>query len=235
MPSRQTLPLDEDVLGPGSGLSSGVLLVRGGARLAGGSGDAHVRVNPEEVARRDRVGLGPVLDLLLLHELLGLPCGLPVPAGELGDEAHQTLGKAPPGVVAFCDARARGDRAAGVTVTRLLQRVVVVEGVSVTASHGWRQAFDRAAGFLSVAPTWIVLSARQGTVRQIASGLLEADAAGMGVAVEGGGCSALRWLVAPAQPTVRGIKAAGWRFEERAFASLLSTHPGCESGARSCL
>ena len=151
----------------------------------------------------------------------GCPSGMPVLSADLHPHAHSRLRGAPPGVVSH--ASIPGLTGAGeVFVARLLKRTLCVQGVSISARHGWRQAFDRAQVFLPVAPTWLLLSSRQAVAARAATDLLEAGLAGMGVAVHPDGGGPLRWLVEPARPASRGLKAAAWRFEERALGCLFA-------------
>jgi hypothetical protein len=124
---------------------SDVLLVRGGARLSGGVGDALVRPNWVELERRADIGMGAARDLVLLDALLSLPAGVNVPVADLARDAVRVLRRAPEGVVAF-DGSGHVER-----VMRLLCRPLVFEGVEVEfVGQGWRRALAGAAVFARV-------------------------------------------------------------------------------------
>lgn len=171
------------------------------AIVSGGVGDAVVEICPDEHQRRLAAGLEAVTDLLLLDRLLSLPLCEPVNWNALPPLDQAVLRATPSGVVGRSAQQ----------VQRLLTRVVNVRLV-IVQSDRWRQGLRRASAFEQFAQR-VVLLARAPT--NLDSKLWEADALGVGVWVQDGGD--LRQLVAPAPWRPGYIKAAGWRFSERAY------------------
>jgi hypothetical protein len=188
----------------------GVAFVPGAARAAGGVGDALIEVDEQEHRRRAAVGLGAVTALGLLDRLLALPLGAWVRWADLHPEAVRRLREAPAGVV---EQSSEG-------VRRVLVPAAAVPMVLVR-SASWRRGLRTASAFEPFAQRVLVLdNPRQDLVRVA----WEADFVGIGVWLQTD--SGIEEVVPPAPWWQRYVKAAGWRFRERAYHDWLSaTHP----------
>lgn len=206
--------LDQPMLLPDLGHLPGdrptsVALVAAGAQVAGGVGDALVEVDEQEHNRRVASGLDAVTSLGLLDRLLGLPLGEWVRWNDLSSEDAHQLQMAPVGVA---DQSPQG-------VRRTLVPPATVALV-VVRSSSWRRGLRRASTFEPFAQRVLVLNNPR---RDLDSVIWEADVLGVGVWVQAG--SGVEEVLAPATWRQRYVKAAGWRFRERAYRSWLSTAP----------
>lgn len=185
-------------------------IITGAARAAGGTADALVEIDTVEHQRRVATGLGAVTDLGLLDRLLGLPPGVLVAWEDLSNDDARRLSSAPAGIVERSSAGVR----------RVLARPAVVALV-VVRSRSWRRGLRTASIFEPFAQRVLLLEEFHGNLRPLA---WEADMLGVGVWLREG--SATREVVAPAPWRQQYVKAAGWRFRERAYRSWLNaTHP----------
>lgn len=184
-------------------------LVRWAARVSGGRGHARVLVDHAEHRRRAAFGLSAVVDLTLLDALLGLPAGEQVSWADLDAEAARRLRKAPEGVLECTSGGVRRLLAPAATVS-----LVVVPALS------WRSGLRRAAAFQPFAARVVLVDVPPGPDL-----LWEADVLGVGV-----------WrdrspdppeeLLPPAPWRCVQVKAAGWRFRERAYGTWFNAQVG---------
>lgn len=193
-PSRAT------VWGPG------VALAHGAARVSGGTGDALVELHEPEHQRRSAVDLCAVTDLGLLDRLLALPLGELVRWDDLSLDDERRLRAAPEGVVECTSPGVR----------RVLSYPVSVPLVLVR-SRSWRRGLQRASAFEPFAQRVLIL---EGTHRNLCQLTWEADVLGVGVWIQDS--AAIREVVAPAPWRQLYVKAAAWRFRERAYQSLVN-------------
>lgn len=185
---------------------AGVVLVLEAARVSGGTGDALVDVDELEHLRRSATGLRAVTDLGLLDRLLALPHRELVRWNDLSAEDARQLREAPDGVVECSPSGVR----------RMLTYPVSVPLVLVRSSS-WRRGLQRACAFEPFAQRVLIL---EGTHRDLHRLTWEADVLGVGIWVEDG--SQIREVLAPAPWRQLYVKAAGWRFRERAYLSWLN-------------
>lgn len=188
---------------------SGVALVAGAARVAGGSGDALVEVDMREHQRRVMFGLRTVTDLGLLAGLLRLPLGELVQWDDLSPDDARRLRLAPDGIV---------DRSAA-GVRRVFAQPVAVPLVLVR-SRSWRRGLRTASVFEPFAQRVLILEDFRQDLNRLA---WEADVLGVGVWLQTD--SGTRQIVPPGPWRQRYDKAAGWRFRERAYHSWLNARP----------
>lgn len=179
-------------------------LVVDGARAAGGQGDAIVRLNNEEHARRQRAGVGALTDLYLLDQLMTLPLGHEVRINDIAND-RSLLTRQPPGVI---DMSTRGIRR--LAVPPLEVRLVIVR------SSRWRDGLRKAAAFEPFTQRVLLLPS---ALRNLSTVLWEADLLGVGVWT--GTVDEPEQHLAPAPWHRQYVKAAGWRFAERAYAAWL--------------
>jgi hypothetical protein len=204
-------------------VSGTVQVIRGGAQTVGSSGDAYVVHSTDEQARRQAIGLGAVTPLSLLDAVMNLPLETPVRADDLGAETAGRLSQAPPGVLTVD----------GSWIIRLLTPPLTVVACAVDGP-GWRRLMRRAAGFGPFAQQVMILRAGS-TARP--SVVWEAQVAGIGVWTRSEGQFEEHL---PPQAFVRRYwKAAGWRFAEQAYGTLLMTsfrppEPSAVPDRRSC-
>lgn len=190
--------------------SPGVVLVLEAAKVSGGTGDALVDIDKAEHLRRSPTGLRAVTDLGLLDRLLALPHRELVRWNDLSAEDTRQFREAPDGVVECSPSGVR----------RMLTYPVSVPLVLVRSSS-WRRGLQRACAFEPFARRVLIL---EGTHRDLHRLAWEADVLGVGIWVEDG--SRIREVLAPAPWRQLYVKAAGWRFRERAYLSWLNaTHP----------
>lgn len=187
----------------------GLAFVSGAARVAGGTGDALVEVDMAEHQRRAGLGLRAVTDLGMLARLLRLPHGELVRWADLSADDERRLRSAPDGIV-YCSA-------AG--VRRVLAYPAAVPLVLVR-SRSWRRGLRAASAFEPFAQRVLVLEGFRQDLTRLA---WEADVLGVGVWLKAG--SRTREVVAPAPWRQHYVKAAGWRFRERAYQCWLSARP----------
>jgi hypothetical protein len=183
-----------------------VFLVAAGARVAGGMGDAQLEVNQQEHHRRAAVGLHEVTRLGLLDRLLGLPLDEWVRWDDINPDDAQRFRMAPTGVV---DLSSRG-------VRRLLVQPAIVVLVLVRSSS-WRRGLRSASAFEQFAQRVLIVDGHHKDLKHL---IWEADVLGVGVRQQTS--SGTREILAPAPWRQRYVKAAGWRFSERAYGSWLS-------------
>jgi len=181
--------------------------VPGGAQVAGGTGDALVEVSEQEHQRRVAAGLQAVTDLGLLDRLLGLPLGELVRWDDLSPDDARRIRMAPYGVV---------DRSS-VGVRRLLAYPAAVPLVLVRG-HSWRRGLRAASAFEPFAQRVLVLDGSHGNLHRLT---WEADVLGVGVWLQTG--LGIREVLPPAVWRQKYVKAAGWRFRERAYLGWLNT------------
>jgi hypothetical protein len=185
---------------------SGLAVVPGAARAAGGTGDALVEVDLYEHQRRALAGLAAVTDLGLLARLLRLPHGELVLWEDLGAEDQRRVRSAPDGVVNCSSAGVR----------RVLVQPAAVPLVLVR-SRSWRRGLRTASVFEPFAQRVLIL---ESFGRDLGRLIWEADVLGVGVWLQTG--SGTQEITPPAPWRQRYIKAAGWRFRERAYQSWLT-------------
>jgi hypothetical protein len=206
LPQEVLLPHESRVPGDGE---PGIAVVAGAARAAGGSGDALVEVDMLEHQRRALSGLAAVMDLGLLAGLLRLPLGELVRWDDLSPDDARRLRLAPDGIV---------DRSAA-GVRRVAVQPAAVPLVLVR-SRSWRRGLRTASAFEPFAQRVLILE----DVRQDLSRLAwEADVLGVGVWLQTE--SGTRQVVPPGPWRQQYVKAAGWRFRERAYHSWLNARP----------
>lgn len=189
----------------------GVAFVSAGAQVAGGVGDALIEVDEQEHHRRVASGLRTVTSLGLLDCLLGLPLGAWLRWDDLSvDDAHR-LRMAPVGVV---DQSPRG-------VRRTLVPPATVPLVLVRSSS-WRRGLRRASAFEPFAQRVLLLDGSHRDLREVT---WEADVLGVGVWVQTS--TETEEVLPPAPWRQLYVKAAGWRFRERAYRNWLNAaaHP----------
>ncbi|MQA88068.1 MAG: hypothetical protein GEV03_26485 [Streptosporangiales bacterium] len=184
----------------------GVAFVPGAARVAGGTGDALIEVNEEEHRRRAAIGLGAVTALGMLDRLLGLPLGEWVRWDDIHPDVARRFRTAPAGAV---DLSSRG-------VRRMMAPAATVPVVLVRSSS-WRCGLRTASAFEPFAQRVLLLG---GPRRDLARVAWEADFLGVGVWLQTD--SGVEEVLAPAPWRQRYVKAAGWRFKERAYRGWLN-------------
>ncbi|MGH3939854.1 MAG: hypothetical protein ACRDTG_14740 [Pseudonocardiaceae bacterium] len=177
--------------------------------MAGGVGDALVEVDEQEHNRRAASSLGAVTSLGLLDCLLGLPLGECVRWNDLSVEDVHRLQMAPLGVI---DQSTRG-------VRRVLVPPATVPLV-VVRSSSWRRGLRRANAFEPFAQRVLILNHPR---RDLPRLTWEADLLGVGVWIQTE--TGVEEVLTPAPWRQRYVKAAGWRFRERAYRSWLNAAP----------
>lgn len=189
--------------------SACVAFVPAGAQVAGGVGDALVEVDEPEHHRRAASGLGAVTGIGLLDRLLGLPSGEWVRWDDLSIEDIHQLQMAPVGVI---DQSPRG-------VRRTLVPAATVPLVLVRSSS-WRRGLRKASAFEPFAQRVLVLDRPRRDLHRV---IWEADLVGVGVWVQTE--KGTEEVLTPAPWRQRYVKAAGWRFRERAYHNWLNAAP----------
>lgn len=203
---QQILPLPEFHRHDGE---CGIAFVPGAARAAGGTGDALVEVNLQEHERRNKSGIHAVTDLGLLARLIRLPYNELVCWDDLSAEDQRRLRSVPDGIV---DCNSAG-------VRRILTQPATVPLVLVR-SRSWRQGLRRVSVFEPFAQRVLILHDFHSDVAQLA---WQADVLGVGVWLQSD--SDLREIVPSAPWQQKYVKAAGWRFRERAYHAWLTARP----------
>ncbi len=188
---------------------AGVVYVPSAARVAGAVGDALMQVDGEEHRRRLGAGLGAVTSIGLLDRLLNLPLGEWVRSRDLRSDDAQSLRLAPVGVVELSE---RG-------VRRTLAPPGTVQLVVVRASS-WRTGLRRASAFAPFGRRVLLL---EGEHRNLSQVIWEADVLGVGVWLRAS--THTEELLQPAPWRQHYVKAAGWRFRERAYQRWLTSTP----------
>lgn len=183
-----------------------VQVVENGAYAAGARADALVVIDDGEHCRRKEAGLGAVTSLGLLDAAMNLPLDVPVRRDDLSAATLRRLERAPEGVIRF----------EGEWITRVVRQPLTVVA-AVIRGRGWRIAMRRAAAFGPLAQRILFLDSLPAQGDMV---LWEARLAGVGVWVLGDG--EVRQVLAPALFQRRYVKAAGWRFAERAYGSAIA-------------
>lgn len=178
------------------------------ARIHDAHADAVLTIDPAEHTRRRDCGLGAVTDRSLLHALMCLPLGEPVPVADLGRVTADLLAVAPPGVLDHLDRPAR--------LRRCYTPAAHVDLIVVRAPT-WHHARRRADLFHSFATRVVLLSRRPRRAEDVA---WEADLIGAGLWVPAADGS-IEELVAPAEHRPRYLKPGRWLFAEHAYAAWL--------------
>jgi len=183
---------------PGApGSAGGAVLVPGAAAVAGARGDAWLRIDAGEHARR---GGASCDDLVVLDALRRLPVGVPVPVEWLSPRDAEVLAAVPGWALRRSDQH----------VVRLLRQPVHVQLV-VCSGGPWRALLRRASTFRHFAPAAVALKRLPPDWPGVA---WEADLAGVGVLLDDG-TSSVEAMPPPVPSAPR--KGAHWRFEERAY------------------
>ena len=171
--------------------------------LAGVTVDIVIRLNYEELERRNELHLGAVVDRDLLEVLGQLPLGWRVPVHDLDPVVRVLIDGAPPGLV----------ERAGDTLARQYRPAIRAAGV-IVRRQDWRQGIDVVSRFASVAPRGLVLT---GSAMDVDEAATSAQRLAIGLAVR-------RSKAGPAQLLVRSGRryqrpgTAQWLFSERVFA-----------------
>lgn len=187
-------------------------LVPDGARVAGAVADALVDVDADEHARRAACGLQAAEALGLLDALLCLPFGEDIPMADIGPAHRASLAAAPLGCVEW---------SADFTLVRRVLRPAVDVPVVIVRAGRWREGLRRASAFEPFARRVVLLERLPGRWDTLA---WEADALGIGVWTRDDGGSVVE-VIAPAPWKQRYVKAAGWRFRERAYSVWIRSTP----------
>lgn len=195
--ARPITPIDLD--------SDRFSLIGDAAQISGGHGDAVIALNFDEHERRQREGLGAVVDLALLDALMNLPHGGAIPVSDLADYERAIYERAPKGVV---------ERDADQLV-RLLDRPLTVHAV-IIRGRGWRNLLGRVSAFGPVCQRIIWFEHEPHGLSDVS---WEAEYAGVGVWFERGDKIVEALRPAVHQPLYQ--KPARWRFEERAYRMYL--------------
>jgi hypothetical protein len=180
-------------------------LVCRGAQAAGSTAEAIVLVDDHEHGRRVHAGLGAVTSLGLLDVLLDFPLHAPVRMCDVGPRGQATVRLAPSGVFECDDA----------SVTRVLSPPTTVIAALLLGTS-WRRMMAEASSF---APFCQQIMLFERAPRALGSLIWEAQVAGIGVWIRDGD-----HVVEVLHPRIfrrRRWKAAGWRFQERAYAAWL--------------
>lgn len=182
----------------------------GAARLADGAvADAVVRVDWTEHQRRLGTGLAAVTDLHALDRLLTFPLHELVAWPDLTPDDAQVLKALPEGAVEFTETGVR----------RVFAPAADVD-VVIARSSRWQTGLRTAAAFAPFARRVLLLPRAP---RLLHGRLWEADMLGVGVRI--GTLTEFDEVLPPARWKRRFVKAAGWRFRERAYAAWRSAQP----------
>ena len=176
-----------------------------GAQAAGSTAEAITLVDDHEHSRRVHAGLGAVTSLGLLDVLLDFPLHAPVRMCDVGSRGQTTVRQAPGGVFEYDDA----------SVTRVLSPPTTVVAALVQGTS-WRRMMAEASCF---SPFCQQIMLFEHAPRALGSLIWEAQVAGIGVWSRDGD-----HVVEILRPQIfrrRRWKAAGWRFQERAYAAWL--------------
>ena len=197
-----------------SALPADATFVPGGAIGPGARADALCVLDHREHRRRQHVGMGAVTSLSVLDSVMNLPLEAPVRRADISPAALLRLERSGAALVVV-----EGD-----WVTRVGRPPLTVLGALVTGSS-WRVALRRAVSFGPFSQRIIMLNRAPASVDML---LLEAELAGVGVWLADG-ASTIE-LLAPEPFRLRYLKAATWRFAERAYRAATASTP---SSARS--
>lgn len=180
-----------------------------GAPLGGWAALAGVP-DPQETARRARIGLGAVTSVPVLEAMLGLPHGLPVPAAALSDRDRRALAAAPAGCV---DHGPDG-------IVRQARPPLIPALAVVPATRGWRVGLEQAGRFAPFCARAIVL---RRAPRDLRAACVEADFWGVGLVVVG---SQVDVLVAPEPYRASRGTARRWWLAEQVHQAIMRTEVG---------
>ncbi|WP_175084423.1 hypothetical protein [Candidatus Frankia nodulisporulans] len=169
--------------------------------------------DPDETARRARVGLGAVTDVPLLEALLGLPHGLPVPVAGLSDRERRALDVAPAGCV---EPGPDG-------IVRQARPPLTPALAVVPALRGWQAGLVAAGRYAPFCARAIVLPRAP---RDLLAACTEADFYGVGLIVG----SQLEVLVAPEPYRASRVTARRWWFAEQVHQALITGDERTEVG-----
>ena len=180
-------------------------IIRRGAQAAGSTAEAIALVDSDEHGRRAHAGLGAVTSLGLLDVLLDFPLYAPVRMCDVGLRSEPTVRRAPSGVFECNDA----------SVTRVLSPPATVVAALLLGTS-WRRMMAEVSSFTPFCQQIMLL---EHAPRALGSLIWEAEVSGIGVWVRDGD-----HVVEILRPRIfrrRRWKAAGWRFQERAYATWL--------------
>ena len=176
--------------------------VTGQATLRGLPVTVDLDLVADEVERRQRAGLGALLQRADLHVLSGLPVDLPVPVGMLSGPRVEVLNRMKYGAVDVTDQ----------VVTRRAVAPVRIRSVTYETRR-WSQGLTRVSRFAPFAARAILLPEQP---RDIAA--LRTAAAYYGIGVSIGTRDEPTWLVKPAPFRPLRYTPASWLFAETVFA-----------------
>jgi hypothetical protein len=171
-----------------------------GIGFAGTRITAVVRPDLVEVARREHIGLGAVLDFDVTDRLANLPVDWPIPRDELDPITLQLLEMAPPGVVED-------------TTTAVIRRwrpAVTVTGILLTTGRQWRSGLRSVSLFAPDAPRGIVLRRLPSDEQALRDEAIELGVGVIAPDPEGG----WRLLVDPLRDTRYDLGPRHWRLLE---------------------
>lgn len=177
--------------------------------LAGVTVDVVIRLDYEELKRRNAVNLGPVVDRELLEVLGQLPLGWRVPLHQLDPVAQVLIEDAPPGLV----------ERLGNTLARRYRPVLQAAGV-ISRRRDWQQGVEVVSRFASVAPRGLLLT---GSVIDVDEAVSSARRLGIGLAKQRNRTGPTELLV-PSGTRFRRPGTAEWLFCERVFAEWRRRH-----------
>jgi hypothetical protein len=167
---------------------------------------AWAALNDAEHRRREAIGLGAVIDLALLDQLLNLPLGIPIDDPVMWAETAAQ----PEGVIC------RGPD--GRTVIRQLESPLYIEAVVVAAAPGGDlRAVQDASLFAAYCHRWV--AAARSTVAEAA--VLEAKLCGVGLLAQSG--EVLLSAGAPVESLTDGWT---WAMREKVYRRMLRLRPG---------
>lgn len=157
-----------------------------------------------ETARRDLIGLGPLVGRDLLNVLLGLPLGLPVATADLSPRERQVLATAPTGVLDHED-------------DHLIRKVgrPVTPRFAVISARSWRAGLVHAGRFAPFCARAILLPE---TPTDLADARVEASFYGIGVCTFAAG--ALQMLVDPEPFVCARHSPTQWWFAEEIYRQI---------------
>lgn len=184
-----------------STLTDGMILVRGGAIGGGVRADALCVLDVGEHARRQEGGIGAVTSLAILDAVMTLPMGVPVRRRDITPTAWARMERTDEALV-LVD---------GHWVTRVGRPPLTVLGALVSGRR-WRDALRRASAFGPFSQRIVVLRQLPASMDLL---LWEAELAGVGVWLADDMIT--REVLAPEPFKLRYVKAATWRFAERAY------------------
>jgi hypothetical protein len=192
-----------------SALPEGATVVCGGAVGSGATADAVCIMDGAEHLRRQRAGMGAVTSLTVLDAVMNLPPDIPVRRADISPAALARLKRTGAGLVVV-----EPD-----WVTRIGRPPLTVLGAVVTGMS-WRAALRRAVAFGPFAQRIVILDRAPASIDVL---LWEAQLAGVGVWLTVSG--SMSELMAPEPFQLHFLKAATWRFAERAYRAATASDP----------